>query len=75
MTWTELTRRQYERSGGKYASDATDAEWELVAPLMPAARRIGRPRTTHLREVFDAILYIATTGCQLLPGSGLRSKP
>ncbi len=36
---------------------------------MPAVRRSGRPRTADLREVFDAILYIATTGCQwrLLP--------
>ena len=31
---------------------------------MPAVRRIGRPRTTDLREVFNAVLYIATTGCQ-----------
>ena len=28
------------------------------------ARAGGRPRTTHLRDVFDAILYVATTGCQ-----------
>lgn len=61
MVWTEVTRRRYARSGGKYASDA---KWALVAPLMPAARRVGRPRTTNLRDVFDAILYIATTGCQ-----------
>ena len=27
-------------------------------------RRTGRPRTTYLRDVFDAILYVATTGCQ-----------
>ena len=54
MAWTEFTRPRYERSGGKYASDASDAEWALVAPLMPAVRRIGRPRTTNLREVFDA---------------------
>jgi len=25
---------------------------------------MGRPRTTNLRDVFDAILYIAMTGCQ-----------
>ena len=30
MVWTELTRRRYERSGGKYASDTADAEWALV---------------------------------------------
>ncbi len=59
MAWTEFTRLRYERSGGKYASDATDAEWVLIAPLMPAVRRNGRPRTTNLRDVFDAILYRA----------------
>jgi transposase len=64
MAWTEFTRPRYERSGGRYASDASDAEWALVAPLMPAPRKVGRPRTTDLRDVFDAILYIATTGCQ-----------
>nr|WP_245243367.1 IS5 family transposase [Pararhodobacter sp. SW119] len=62
--WTEFTRCRYERSGGKYTSDASDAEWALVAPLMPAPKKVGRPRTTDLRDVFDAILYIATTGCQ-----------
>jgi transposase len=39
-------------------------EWALIAPFLPAPKRVGRPRTTDLRDVFDAILYIATTGCQ-----------
>ena len=64
MAWTEITRLHYERTHGRYASDATDAEWALIAPFMPERRRIGRPRTTDLRDVFDAILYIASTGCQ-----------
>ena len=64
MAWTELTRRQHDREGDKYASDLTDAEWALIEPLMPLRRKTGRPRTTDMRDVFDAILYIATTGCQ-----------
>jgi transposase len=64
MPWTEATRRQYRRDGLRYASDLTDAEWALVAPFMPAARRIGRPRVTCLRAVVNAILYLASTGCQ-----------
>jgi len=64
MAWTELTRRQHDRKGNKYASDTTDPEWALIAPMMPPAKKTGRPRTTRLRDVFDAILYIATTGCQ-----------
>jgi len=67
--WTEITRLKYEREGQRYASDLTDAEWALIAPHMPAAKRLGRPRETELRNVLDAILYIARTGCQwqLLP--------
>lgn len=69
MPWTETTRRKYERRGRRYASDLTDREWALVAPFLPEAKRIGRPRTTALRDVLDAILYMASTGCQwaLLP--------
>jgi len=64
MPWTEITRPQYERSGRRYASDASDGEWALIAPLLPPRRAVGRPRTTDLRDVFDAILYMAATGCQ-----------
>jgi len=42
----------------------TGREWELIAPLLPLAKRGGRPRTTDLRAVVDAILYIASSGCQ-----------
>ena len=30
MAWTEITRGQYRRDGGRYASDLTDGEWALV---------------------------------------------
>jgi transposase len=64
MAWTELTRRQHAREGDKYASDLTDAEWASIAPFMPPPKTTGRPRTTSLRDVFNTILYMATTGCQ-----------
>ena len=62
--WTEISRRKYQREGQRYASDLSDAEWALIEPYMPAAKRLGRPRETELRAVLDAILYIARTGCQ-----------
>jgi transposase len=62
--WTEISGRKYEREGQRYASDLTDAEWALIEPQMPAAKRLGRPRATKLRSVLDAIVYIARTGCQ-----------
>lgn len=64
MAWTELTRRRYERVGERYASDLSDEEWAVIAAFLPPRKKTGRPRTTRLRDVLDAILYIATTGCQ-----------
>jgi transposase len=64
MAWTEITRRQYRRDGLRYASDLTDREWELIAPLLPPPSAIGRPRRVDLRRVVEAILYMASTGCQ-----------
>jgi transposase len=64
MAWTEITRRHYVREGLRYASDLTDVEWTLIRPLMPPRSPIGRPRTTDLRAVMNAILYMAATGCQ-----------
>jgi putative transposase len=69
MPWTETTRPHYERRCPRYASDLTDAEWALIEPLMPVPNRIGRPRKTDLREVVNALLYMASSGgaWRLLP--------
>ena len=62
--WTEITRQDYDRRGGRYASDMTDREWRLIEPHMPPRKANGRPRTTDLRDVMDGIFYIALSGCQ-----------
>ena len=64
MAWTEITRWQYRREGLRYASDLTDAEWALIEPSLPPPGKIGRPRKVDLRRVVEAILYMASTGCQ-----------
>jgi transposase len=64
MSWTEITRPHYRRDDLRYASDLRDAEWDLLLPFMPATRRLGRPRSTELRNVVEAMFYIASTGCQ-----------
>jgi putative transposase len=48
----------------RYPSDLTDQEWALVEPLLPPAKPAGRPRTTDLREVLNALFYLDRTGCQ-----------
>ena len=64
MTWTESSRRQYRRSGGKYETDLSEAEWQLIVGFLPAPRRLGRPRSTDLRKVVEAIFYMLGSGCQ-----------
>ena len=64
MAWDDTARLQHSRVGLRYPSDLADREWSLIAPLLPPARRGGRPRTTDLRAVTDAILYVAISGCQ-----------
>jgi putative transposase len=46
-----------------YPSDLTDAQWEIIEPLIPV-HRVGRPRTVNLREVLNTIFYQARSGCQ-----------
>jgi transposase len=64
MAWTEITRLDYLREGLRYASDTTNNEWALIAPFMPKPKRLGRPRKTSLRRIVNALLYLASTGCQ-----------
>jgi transposase len=64
MAWTTITRAQHARDHLRYASDLSEAEWALIAPLLPGPSHRGRPRTTPLRAVVEALLYILSTGCQ-----------
>lgn len=69
MAWTGIARKEHSRKGLRYSSDMTDLEWQLTAPFIPPARCGGRRRTTDMREVLNALLYIAASGCawRLLP--------
>jgi putative transposase len=46
-----------------YPSDLTDAQWEIIKPLIPV-NRVGRPRTVEMREVLNTIFYQIRSGCQ-----------
>src|ERR671939_1059322 len=48
----------------RYPTDLTDTEWAILLPLIPTAKPGGRPRTTDMREVVNAILYSLRSGCQ-----------
>jgi transposase len=62
--WRKANRGKYNRDGLRYPSDLTDAEWGLVEPLIPPAKRGGRRREVDVREVVNGLLYVLSTGCQ-----------
>jgi len=62
--WTPEHRRAADRSGLRYPSDLTEAEWALVAPQIPPSKHGGRPRDVNVREVLNGIFYVLSTGCQ-----------
>jgi transposase len=64
MGWIKTARREHDRSRLRYASDYTDEEWAIVRPLSRRTSRVGRPRKHKARTLWDAIQYIASTGCQ-----------
>ena len=47
-----------------YPSDLSDEEWAILEPLIPAAKPGGKPRTTDMREVLNAIFYVNKGGIQ-----------
>ena len=48
----------------RYPTDLADAEWAILAPLVPATLPGGRPARHPRREIVNAILYVLRTGCQ-----------
>ena len=62
--WSTEDRQKYDRRGLRYPSDLTDAEWALIEPHIPPARRGGRRREVNVREVLQGVLYVLETGYQ-----------
>lgn len=62
--WTDETRPRYDRDGLRYPSDLTDAEWEIIAPLIPPAKRGGRRREVDVRAVVNGVMFVLENGCK-----------
>jgi transposase len=62
--WKPEHRRAADRTGLRYPSDLSDAEWLIVEPMIPPAKRGGRRRSVNVREVLNGIFYVLWTGCQ-----------
>ncbi len=50
-------------------SDLSDAEWDILEPLLASAQKRGRPPRWALRRVADAVFYLLRSGCswRMLP--------
>jgi transposase len=61
-----MPRRARRRA---YPSDLIDAQWAVIASMIPDAAPGGRLRRTDKREIVEAILYVLRAGCawRLLP--------
>src|SRR3954462_428624 len=46
-----------------YPSDLSDREWEQLTALIPRSKTGGRPRSSDMRLIVNAIFYVARTGC------------
>lgn len=53
-----------------YPSNLTEEQWIFISPYIPVAKSGGRPRSTNLRAVLNAIFYVLCSGCswRMLPG-------
>lgn len=52
-----------------YPSDLSNAQWLAMSRVIPPAKPGGRPRTVDMRQVLNALFYLARTGCawRMLP--------
>jgi transposase len=68
MPWNEADRVKYDVIRGRYSTDMSDEEFELISALLPPPKKRGR-KPTDLRIILDALFYMIRVGCpwRLLP--------
>lgn len=47
-----------------YPTDLTDAQWDMLVPILQRSTGPGRPTEVDLRMIVNALLYKTRTGCQ-----------
>ena len=58
-----------------YPSDISDEEWALVAPYLTLVREDAPQRRHDLREVFNALRWLARTGTEWRRGGCHSTSP
>ena len=75
--WTPATRgrmAKIEKKTKRYPSDLTDEEWARIEPFLPRASKAGRPIEVDLREVLNAIRYMAKASAALDEARSVAAK-
>lgn len=59
-----------KREREPYPGDLTDAEWNVLQPLIPGSAKLGRSPRYEKQAILDAIFYVVRSGCswRMLPG-------
>lgn len=52
----------FETRARRYPTHLTDEEWALIVPFLPQVSDRCRKPATDLRDILDAIRYLAPTG-------------
>ncbi|PAQ08336.1 IS5 family transposase [Mesorhizobium temperatum] len=63
--WTRASRSRMadlEKRAKRYPTDLTDEEWAIVRSFLPPPPKRGRKPATDLREVLNALRYLARSG-------------
>ena len=60
--WTPATRAEHDRDDLRYPTDVTDAEWAILAPLLPPPAETGRHRSWEMRNRINAIFFVLRGG-------------
>jgi len=47
-----------------YPTDLSAKQWKLLATMLPPPEQLGRKRSVDLREIINALCYLARSGCQ-----------
>ena len=68
--WKPEHRRAADRTGLRYPSDLSDAEWLIVEPMIPPAKRGGRRRSVNVREVLIGFF----TSCGLVANGNALTR-
>ena len=60
--WNKDNRKKHDRRHQRYPSDLNKEEWQVLEPMLPVAKGIGRPRVHSLREIINGIRYVQKYG-------------